>query len=136
MQGGEFRSFQRHTIYEISTVRQISIKLKIFFPILKMKKIIIIAFVLAKAGLLEGKESMTFPSDIPRYRETFPHLVVHEGVSFVHDGKLITSVGGAKSYDPALYLAEMLYGKKAAEGIGRGLVIDWSLSEIPHIKVD
>ena len=275
MQGGEFRSFQRHTIYEISTVRQISIKLKIFFPILKMKKIIIIAFVwalatscnpgtselhdttapvnppsevlnvaflivegvynselvapmdilhhtvfhtekgmevytvaptkdwittfeglkilpdysylsdslpkidvlvvpsaehsmdsdlenrelihfvkttggaarfvmslcdgafvLAKAGLLEGKESTTFPSDIPRYRETFPHLVVHEGVSFVHDGKLITSVGGAKSYDPALYLAEMLYGKKAAEGIGRGLVIDWSLSEIPHIKVD
>ncbi|MDX1629995.1 MAG: DJ-1/PfpI family protein, partial [Fulvivirga sp.] len=82
------------------------------------------AFVLAKAGLVDGKESTTFPSDIERYRKTFPHLDVHEGVSFVHDGKLITSVGGAKSYDPALYLSELFYGKKVAQGLARGLVID------------
>ncbi|MEM6359119.1 MAG: DJ-1/PfpI family protein [Bacteroidota bacterium] len=94
------------------------------------------AFILAKAGIVDGKESTTFPSDIGRYRETFPSLKVHEGVSFVHDGKLITSVGGAKSYDPALYLSELLYGKKAAEGLGKGLVIDWKLSDIKYIKVD
>ncbi|MEM6523060.1 MAG: DJ-1/PfpI family protein [Bacteroidota bacterium] len=92
------------------------------------------AFVLAKAGLIDGRESTTFPSDIDRYRQTFPHLTVHEGVSFVHDGKLITSVGGAKSYDPALYLSELLYGRKAAEGLGRGLVIDWKLSDVKFIK--
>ncbi|MEM7110254.1 MAG: DJ-1/PfpI family protein [Bacteroidota bacterium] len=94
------------------------------------------AFVLAKAGLVDGKESTTFPADIERYRQTFPQLAVHEDVSFVHDGKLITSVGGAKSYDPALYLTELLYGRKAAEGLGRGLVIDWKLSNIKFIKVD
>ena len=94
------------------------------------------AFVLAKAGLVDGKESTTFPSDIDRYRKAYPNLIVHEGVSFVHDGKLITSVGGAKSYDPALYLAEILYGRKAAQGLGKGLVIDWKLSEIDYIKVD
>lgn len=94
------------------------------------------AFVLAKAGLVDGKESTTFPSDIDRYRKTFPHLKVHEDVSFVHDGKLITSVGGAKSYDPALYLSELLYGKKAAEGLGRGLVIDWDQETIKHVIVD
>jgi len=94
------------------------------------------AFVLAKAGLLEGLESTTFPSDIPRYREAYPDLTVHEGVSFVHDGKAITSAGGAKSYDPALYLSEILYGKKAAEGIARGLVIDWKLQEIDYLAVD
>ncbi|MEM9856290.1 MAG: DJ-1/PfpI family protein [Bacteroidota bacterium] len=94
------------------------------------------AFVLAKAGLVDGKESTTFPSDIGRYREKYPELIVHENVSFVHDGKLITSVGGAKSYDPALYLAELLYGKKAAEGLGKGLVIDWRLNDIKYIKVD
>lgn len=93
------------------------------------------AFILAQAGLVDGKESTTFPSDITRYREAFPKLKVHEGVSFVHDGKLITSVGGAKSYDPALYLSELLYGKKVAEGLGRGLVIDWDLSQINYIKV-
>ncbi len=94
------------------------------------------AFVLAKAGLADGRESTTFPSDIQRYKDTFPHLTVHEGISFVHDGKLITSVGGARSYDPALYLAELLYGRKAAEGLGRGLVIDWKLSEVKYVRVD
>lgn len=93
------------------------------------------AFVLAKAGLVDKKESTTFPSDIQRYKETFPQLKVHDGVSFVHDGKLITSVGGAKSYDPALYLSEILYGKKAAKGIAKGLVIDWNVEEIKFVRV-
>ena len=83
------------------------------------------AFVLAKAGLVDGKVSTTFPSDIGRYREVFPELDVREGLSFVHDGKLLTSAGGAKSYDVALYLVDHLYGTKVARGVGRGLVIDW-----------
>lgn len=94
------------------------------------------AFVLAKAGLVDGKESTTFPSDIDRYAETFPNLKVHKGVSFVHDGKLITSVGGAKSYDPALYLSELLYGNKAARGIAGGLVIDWDVDDLIFVKVN
>lgn len=93
------------------------------------------AFVLANAGLLDSYESTTFPSDIQRYKETYPHLTVHEGISFVHDRKAITSAGGAKSYDPALYLVELLYGKKVADGIAKGLVIDWQLSDVNHIKV-
>lgn len=92
------------------------------------------AFVLAKSGLVDGKESTTFPSDIPKYREMFPKLKVHEAVSFVHDRNLITSAGGAKSYDAALYLCELLYGKKVAKGIGRGLVIDWQLDKVSHIR--
>lgn len=93
------------------------------------------AFVLANAGLLDPFESTTFPGDIERYRSTYPQLTVHEGVSFVHDRKAITSAGGAKSYDPALYLVELLYGKKAADGIAKGLVIDWQLEQIDHIRV-
>ena len=90
------------------------------------------AFVLAKAGLLDGLESTTFPSDIPTYREMFPQLKVHENVVFVHHGKAITGAGGAKSFEPAIYLCELLYGKKAADGIARGLVIDWDASKVPH----
>ena len=91
------------------------------------------AFILAKAGLLNGVKCTTFPSDIDKFRETFPQLDVYEGVSFVHDGKTITSAGGAKSYDPALYLVEYLYGKDKAEGVAGGLVIDWKVEEIKHI---
>ncbi len=93
------------------------------------------AFVLAKAGLTANHESTTFPSDISKYRTMFPDLTVHEGVSFVHDDNLITSVGGAKSFDPALYLVELLYGNKTARGIAFGLVIDWDLKNIEHIIV-
>ena len=94
------------------------------------------AFVLAKAGLVDGKESTTFPTDIDRYRETFPELSVHENVSFVHHDKLLTSAGGAKSYDVSLYLVHHLYGKNVAEGVGRGLVIDWNLSDYSFLRVE
>jgi transcriptional regulator GlxA family with amidase domain len=87
------------------------------------------AFVLAKAGLLDEVVSTTFPSDIDLYRETFPQLDVREEVIFVHDGKYITSAGGARSFDAALYLCELLYGKKIAEDIAKGLVIEWDLGK-------
>lgn len=94
------------------------------------------AFVLAKAGLCDDHETTTFPGDIGRYKETYPQLTVHEGLSFVHDDNLITSAGGAKSFDSALYLAELLYGKKAADGLAGGLVIDWNLSKVNHVIVE
>jgi transcriptional regulator GlxA family with amidase domain len=94
------------------------------------------AFVLAKAGLLDTYHCTTFPGDINKFREAFPQLTVHEDVSFIHDKRMITSAGGAKSYDPALYLVELLYGKKAAKGIGTGLVIDWDLSTIKHTRFE
>ncbi len=93
------------------------------------------AFVLAKAGLVDGKESTTFPSDIQKYKETFPELTVHENVSFVHHNNLLTSAGGAKSYDVALYLVHHLYGDKVAKGVGRGLVIDWNVNNYNFIRI-
>ena len=92
------------------------------------------AFVLAKAGLLDSVASTTFPSDIVKYREMFPHLDVRDSVLFVHDGKYITSAGGAKSFEAALYLAEILYGKKVAKRLAKGLVIDWDLEEVAFVR--
>jgi len=90
------------------------------------------AFVLAKAGLLDGVVSTTFPSDVEAMRTMFPQLDIREEVLFVHDGKFITSAGGAKSFEAALYLCEYLYGKEVTKRLARGLVIDWDLSLIPH----
>jgi len=91
------------------------------------------AFVLAKAGLLDDVVSTTFPSDIATYRTLFPQLEVKDSVLFVHDGKYITSAGGAKSFEAALYLCEVLYGKEITESLAKGLVIDWDLNQVPRL---
>ena len=91
------------------------------------------AFVLAKAGLLDGHASTTFPSDISKYKKMFPQLDVISDVIFVHDGKYITSAGGARSFDAALYLCEHLYGAAVARRLAGGLVIDWDLNNVPHL---
>ena len=84
-----------------------------------------LTFVLAAAGLLEGRKVTTFPGDQDRFAEDFPSLDLVRGVSYVHDGPFLTSEGGAKSFDPAMHLVDHLYGEKVAKGVGRGLIIDW-----------
>lgn len=86
---------------------------------------------MAKAGLLDEVASTTFPSDVPTYKEMFPQLSVKDSVLFVHDEKFITSAGGAKSFEAALYLCEYLYGTEIAQSIAGGLVIDWNLEDVP-----
>ncbi len=83
------------------------------------------AFVLAAAGLLDGHRCTTFPGDQDRFESTFPDLDLRRNVSFVHDGRMLTSEGGAKSYDVAMYLVDHLYGEQVARGVGRGLIIPW-----------
>ena len=94
------------------------------------------AFVLAKAGVLNGKVSTTFPSDIDKMRMMFPELDIRKELLFVHDGKYITSAGGAKSFEAALYLAEHLYGAEIARSLAGGLVINWKLEEVPHLVIE
>ncbi len=90
------------------------------------------AFVLAKTGLLDGRVSTTYPGDIEEYKKMYPNLDVREDIVFVKDGKFITSAGGAKSFEASLYLCEYLYGKKVADELAKGMVIDWNLESIPH----
>lgn len=93
------------------------------------------AFVLAEAGLLKNKVTTTFPTDIEKMRKRYPNLDIREDVLFVHDGKYITSAGGAKSFEAALYLCEYLYGKNIAESLSAGLVIDWDLANVAHVVI-
>jgi transcriptional regulator GlxA family with amidase domain len=83
------------------------------------------AFVLAKAGLLDGVPATTFPEDYDRLVQMFPKVELRVNVSFVDAGRILTSQGGARSYDVAMYLVDKLYGQKVAQGIGKGLLIPW-----------
>lgn len=87
------------------------------------------AFVLAEAGLLDGHAATTFPSDRDLLEKRYPKIDVQREVSFVHHGKALTSAGGAKSFDVALYLIDHLYGEAIAKRVAGGLVIDWPPAE-------
>jgi transcriptional regulator GlxA family with amidase domain len=90
------------------------------------------AFPLAATGALDGRTATTFPADRDKLAEKFPQIDVRHDVNFVADGNLITSVGGALSYEPALYLVERLYSTESARRVAKGLVLDWDLSKVPH----
>ncbi len=94
------------------------------------------AFVLAEAGLLRDRRCTTFPGDIPIFRKTYPYLSVVEDVSFVVDGPCITSAGGARAFDPALYLVDRLFGRTVAESIADGLAIEWAPDAVAHVIGD
>ena len=83
------------------------------------------AFILAEAGLLDDHACTTFPGDFKVFVEAFPKLDLRVNVSFVHDGSVLTSQGGTRSYDVAMYLVDLLFGEQVAKGIGGGLLIDW-----------
>lgn len=83
------------------------------------------AFVLAQAGLLDGRALTTFPGDYDTFADRFPGLDLRINVSFVHSGKALTSQGGVRSFDAAMYLVDQLYGEPVAAGVGNGLLIPW-----------
>lgn len=92
-------------------------------------------FLLAKAGLLDGVSCTTFPADIKTFKDRFPSLRVYDNVVFVHDKNIITSSGGASSFDASLYLIQILYGKAIADKIAKGLVIDWDLNQVRKVVI-
>ncbi len=94
------------------------------------------AFPLAQTGALDGRRATTFPADRDQLKEMFPDVDVLYDVRFVVDGKYITSVGGAQSYEPALYLVARLYGNQPAVETAQGMVIDWDAASVPHLVVD
>jgi transcriptional regulator GlxA family with amidase domain len=92
------------------------------------------AFLLAEAGLLDGGPATTFPADYDLFETEYPKIDVKRGVSFVDAGKALTSAGGVKSYDVAMYFVEKVYGKEVALGIASGLLIDWDPSRLKFVR--
>ena len=89
------------------------------------------AFVLAEAGVLDGHACTTFPSDYDTFAQRFPQLELHVNVSFVRDGKVLTSQGGSRSFDAAMHLVEVIYGEETARNVGAGLLIPWPPRQQP-----
>lgn len=82
------------------------------------------SFMLAQAGLLQGKAATTHWASIERMRQTYPDIAVKEEVSYVEDGNVITSAGILNGVELALYIVERLFGKDVARRSARHLEFD------------
>ncbi|CAN5569371.1 DJ-1/PfpI family protein [soil metagenome] len=83
------------------------------------------SFLLAKAGLLDGKKATTHWGSIERMRETFPNTEVLEQVRFVDDGFVVSSAGVSAGIDMSLHVIERLCGTEAAESAARLMEYDY-----------
>lgn len=81
------------------------------------------AFVLAAAGLLDGKRVATHWNSTARLASAYPKTRVEADAIHVKDGKLFTSAGVTAGMDLALAMVEEDHGRELALRVARELVM-------------
>jgi transcriptional regulator GlxA family with amidase domain len=81
------------------------------------------SFLLARAGLLEGKRATTHWSSCAELARRHPEVEVDPNPIFVHDGDVWTSAGVTSGMDLALALVEEDLGREVALEVARWLVL-------------
>lgn len=80
-------------------------------------------FVLAAAGLLDGKRATTHWRYCDELAARFPAIEVDAAVLYVDNGPVITSAGSAAGIDACLHLVERDFGAHIANTVARRLVM-------------
>jgi AraC family transcriptional activator FtrA len=80
------------------------------------------AFVLAAAGVLDGRPATTHWRWRALFRDRFPAVDLRPDVLFVDDGDVLTAAGSAAALDLALHLVRRDHGAEAATAVSRRLV--------------
>jgi transcriptional regulator GlxA family with amidase domain len=81
------------------------------------------AFVLAEAGLLEGRRATTHWFHAQDFRKRYPNVQLEEDRIFVIDGQVWTSAGMSAGLDLALAVIEKDLGVEVARMVARKLVV-------------
>lgn len=80
------------------------------------------AFVLAEAGLLDGRRAATHWLHAATLRERYPAVTVDPDVLYVDDGQVLTSAGKSSGTDLCLHVVRCDYGAGVANELARRLV--------------
>jgi transcriptional regulator GlxA family with amidase domain len=81
------------------------------------------AFVLAAAGLLDGRPATTHWREAGRFAELFPKVKLNADVLFVDDGDVLTSAGVAAGLDLCLHVVKRDHGSDVANRAARRCVM-------------
>ena len=81
------------------------------------------AFMLAAAGLLDGKRATTHWAHSAELAARYPEIDVDPNVLYVQDGRLFTSAGTAAGIDLCLHLVRQDFGVDVANAVARRMVV-------------
>ncbi|WP_445288158.1 GlxA family transcriptional regulator [Variovorax atrisoli] len=81
------------------------------------------AFVLAEAGLLDGRPATTHWKLAPAFAKQYPKVRLQPEVLYVEDGNVLTSAGTAAGIDCCLHLLRVRYGAETANRAARRMVV-------------
>jgi AraC family transcriptional regulator, transcriptional activator FtrA len=81
------------------------------------------AFVLAAAGLLDGRRATTHWLHAERLAQRYPNVDVDPGVLYVDEGSVLTSAGKAAGIDLCLHMVRADLGTTVANQLARRLVV-------------
>ncbi|MDP9432359.1 MAG: helix-turn-helix domain-containing protein [Actinomycetota bacterium] len=81
------------------------------------------AFVLAAAGLLDGRRATTHWMYAERLARQYPQVEVDANVLYVDEGPVITSAGTAAGIDACLHVVRQEHGVQVANAVARRMVV-------------
>jgi len=81
------------------------------------------AFVLAAAGLLDGRRATTHWLSAERFRRLFPEVELDPDVLYVDEGDVLTSAGEASGIDLCLHMVRLDHGAAVANQVARRTVV-------------
>lgn len=81
------------------------------------------SFVLAAAGLLDGRRATTHWRSSARFRERFPDVSFDVDVLYTDDDGVLTSAGAAAGIDLCLHMIRTDHGAAVANEVARGSVV-------------
>ncbi|WP_248924107.1 DJ-1/PfpI family protein [Paenibacillus hamazuiensis] len=82
------------------------------------------AFLLAKAGLLDGKQATTHWASIPWMRENFQAVTMLDNVKYVDQGNIISSAGISAGIHMAFHVVRRLLGTEVAQATAKHMEYD------------
>ncbi|MFC5475332.1 DJ-1/PfpI family protein [Paraherbaspirillum soli] len=83
------------------------------------------AFLLAKAGVLDGLDVTTHWEDLDELQSSFPKLTLQRDVAWVDCGKVLTSGGISAGVDMSLHLVARLAGRPLATATAKQMEYRW-----------
>ena len=81
------------------------------------------AFILARAGLLDGRKATTHWKSLDELEAAYPNIALQKGPIYVHDGGIWTSAGASSGFDLCLALVEEDFGFDLAKAVAQHLVM-------------